>query len=90
MSSWKVTKIADVQMKNPVFLEGLPGIGNVGKIAVDFLMEELKTKKIYEVFSYTLPHSVFVNEDNLVELPNISIHYKSTGKGKPDLLFFGR
>ena len=29
------------KLKKPILIVGLPGIGNVGKIAVDFLIEEL-------------------------------------------------
>jgi uncharacterized protein (TIGR00162 family) len=72
-------------LKNPVLVEGMPGIGNVGKVAVDFIIDELKAKKLAELFSYTLPHSVFVNEKHLVELPSIELYYKER-KGKPDLL----
>jgi len=61
---------------NPILIEGLPGIGNVGKIAADFLVESLNAKKIYEIYSYSFPHSVFVNEENLVELPLVQIFYK--------------
>ena len=61
---------------NPILIEGLPGIGNVGKIAADFLVESLNAKKIYEIYSYSFPHSVFVNEENLVELPLVQIYYK--------------
>ena len=42
---WKVEYQAkNVKLTKPVFIEGLPGIANVGKIAVDFLVEELKAK----------------------------------------------
>lgn len=74
------------KLENPVLIEGLPGIGNVGKIAVDFIVEKLGAKKLYNVFSYYLPHSVFVNEDNLVELPKIEIYYKKSRNGR-DMLF---
>ncbi|MDO8511532.1 MAG: PAC2 family protein [Nanoarchaeota archaeon] len=76
-------------LNNPVLIEGLPGIGNVGKIAVDFLVEELKAKKLYSFFSYKFPHSVFVNDKNLVEMPKLELYYKQFGKGskKHDLLF---
>ena len=76
-------------LNNPVLIEGLPGIGNVGKIAVDFLVEELKAKRLYSFFSYRFPHSVFVNEKNLVEMPKLELYYKQFGKGskKKDLLF---
>ncbi len=86
---WQVIKESQKvpRLKNPVLIEGLPGIGNVGKIAIDFLIEELKAKKLYSLFSYTFPHSVFVNDDDLVELPSIEIYYKKfNGNGKRDLL----
>jgi uncharacterized protein (TIGR00162 family) len=68
------------KLKNPVLIEGLPGIGNVGKIAVDFIVDSKKGKKIYDVFSYYFPHSVFVNEKNLVELPKIEIYHVKAKK----------
>jgi len=85
---WRIMQIGkSPRLNNPVFIEGLPGIGNVGKVAVDFLIDELKAKKLYEITSYTFPHSVFVNEDNLVELPIVEIFYKKCGKR--DLLLLG-
>ncbi len=88
---WEVTAEtrAIPKLQNPILIEGLPGIGNVGKIAVDFLVNELKAKKIYSFFSCRFPHSVFVNSKNLVDMPRLEIYYKQFGKGtkKHDLLF---
>ena len=88
---WEITQEEKSlpKLNNPILIEGLPGIGNVGKIAVDFLVEELKAKKLYSFFSYKFPHSVFVNEKNLVEMPKLEMYYKQFGKGtkKHDLLF---
>ncbi len=85
---WKITQFGkSPKISNAVFIEGLPGIGNVGKVAVDFLIDELKAKKLYEITSYTFPHSVFVNEDNLVELPIVEIFYKQLNK--KDILLLG-
>jgi len=91
---WEVTiEEKEPQLNHPVLIEGLPGIGNVGKIAVDFLVEDLKAKKLYSFFSYKFPHSVFVNEKNLVEMPKVEIYYKkfnggskNGGSKKKDLL----
>ena len=86
---WKITQFGKTpKLNNPVFIEGLPGIGNVGKVAVDFLIDELKAKKLFEITSYTFPHSVFVNEDNLIELPIVEIFYKQFGS-KKDILLLG-
>jgi uncharacterized protein len=84
MTEWTAIIGKKPKLNNPVLIEGLPGIGNVGKVATDFIIEELKAEKICEFFSHKLPHSVFVNESNLVELPSISMYAK---KGKQDLLF---
>ena len=85
---WRIMQFGKApRLNKPVFIEGLPGIGNVGKVAVDFLIDELKAKKLYEITSYTFPHSVFVNEENLVELPIVEVFYK---KGrKRDILLLG-
>jgi len=90
MSTWKIDLIGKKpKLNKPILIEGLPGIGNVGKVAIDFLIDELKAKKMYEITSHTFPHSVFVNEDNLVELPRIEIYYKTFGKKKHDLILLG-
>ena len=86
MNEWKVTKVGKTpKLVNPILIEGLPGIGNVGKVAVDFIIDELEAKKVFELFSYAMPHSVFVNEANLVELPSIAVYHKKVRK--QDLLF---
>ena len=76
------------KLNKPILIEGLPGIGNVGKVVVDYLIDDLKAVKLYDISSDHMPHSVFVNEENLVELPSIEIYYKKAIKGcKNDLLF---
>jgi uncharacterized protein (TIGR00162 family) len=71
-------------LKKPVLVEGMPGIGNTGKIVVDFVIDKLKAKKLFSMYSYDFPHSVFVNNKNLVELPTIEMYYKKRDEG--DLL----
>lgn len=85
MSSWKIKTIKKVKLNKPVLIEGMPGIGNVGKIAADLVVEQLKASPLMSFFSSCLPNSVFVREDNLVELPKIEIYHKK--KGNKDFLF---
>ena len=89
MTEWKIKQTVKnlPKLNSPILLEGLPGIGNVGKVAVDFLVDNTSTKKIIEFISYSFPHSVFVNEENIIEMPSIEIYaLKRKGK-KYDLLF---
>lgn len=89
-SAWQITQECKTlpTLTNPILIEGLPGIGNVGKIAADFLVEELKAVKLYSFFSYKFPHSVFVTDNNLIEMPKIELYYKkwNGNSGKKDLL----
>ena len=83
--SWKIKRVSKKKYNKPILIEGLPGIGNVGKIAADLLLQEMKTTLDAEFFSYSLPNSVFIQEDNLVELPKIEMkHFKHK---KQDFLF---
>jgi len=73
----KIRQISKLKpLDKVVIIEGLPGIGNVGKITVDFIIEKIKAKKVYEIDSNSFPNCVFVNENNLVELPKIEIFHK--------------
>jgi len=73
---FEIKEFSKPELKNPILIEGLPGIGNVGKIAVDFMIDNLKAKKFIDIYSKAFPNSVFVNEKNLVHLPRISLYYK--------------
>ena len=89
MSTWRIDQFGKKpDLRNPLFTEALPGIGTLGKVAVDFIIDELNAKKLYEITSHTFPHSVFVNEKNLVELPKIEVFYKKFKRGR-DLLLLG-
>ena len=39
------------KLDNPTFVQGLPGIGNVGKLAAEHLKDELKAVKFAEIYS---------------------------------------
>ena len=71
------------KLNNPLLIEGLPGIGNVGKIAVEHLIEETKAKKFAEVYSKDFPPQVFINSDGTVKLVNNEFYYLK-GKKKTD------
>ncbi|HZX12260.1 MAG TPA: PAC2 family protein [Candidatus Nanoarchaeia archaeon] len=73
------------RLKKAIVIQGLPGMGSVGKIAVDFLVSATKAKKIAEIRSYLLPSYAFVNKENVLDVPKIEVYHKKS-KGK-DLLF---
>ena len=76
MSKWLASEkfSKSLQLKNPILIEGLPGIGNVGKIAIDYIIENVKPTLIYQLHSHSFPHSVFLTEENTIELPSVKIY----------------
>lgn len=83
METWEIRFSDNKQdLKDSILIAGLPGIGNVGKIVTDFLVEEMKAKKVCEFFSYRMPHSVFVNDKNLVLMPKIELYFAEKNKSK--------
>jgi uncharacterized protein (TIGR00162 family) len=76
------------KLKNPILIEGLPGIGNVGKLAVEHLIDTLKTTKFAEILSKDFPPQVFINTDGTIELVNNEFYYwKAKKKNQKDLIF---
>ena len=73
------------KLNNPVLIGGLPGIGNVGKIAADYLIEKFKMEKLADMFSQYLPPQVFLDENGIARLVRNSIYYKKF-RGKQDIL----
>ncbi len=79
-------KPEEVGLENPVFIEGLPGIGHVGKLVADHLVKELKAEKVVEIYSHYFPPQVIVEENGCIRMPNNEIYaWKSDGNA-PDLL----
>src|SRR5256885_4158286 len=77
------------KLDDPIFIEGLPGIGNVGKLAAEHLKDELKAVKFAEIFSKYFPPQVLVQEDGQVKLVNNEMHYVKRGAGKDLVLITG-
>jgi uncharacterized protein len=70
--------------KNPILIEGLPGIGLVGKIAAEHMIAELKAKRVADIYSPHFPHQVIMQKNGVMRMiKNRFYHVK--GK-KNDLL----
>ncbi|MFZ3382664.1 MAG: proteasome assembly chaperone family protein [Candidatus Methanoperedens sp.] len=73
------------RLKDPILIEGLPGVGHVGKLVAEHMIEELGAKKIMEIYSPHLPPQVIVEEDGTVRLVKNELYAYKT-KGKNDIL----
>lgn len=75
------------KLNNPMFIEGLPGIGNVGKLAVEHLIDSIKAKKFAEIYCKDFPPQVFINPDGTIELVKNEFYYwKAKKKEQRDIV----
>ena len=63
------------ELRDPVFIEGLPGIGLVGKLAADHLIQELNAVKFAELYSPHFMHQVLIKKNSVVELMKNEFYY---------------
>ena len=69
------------EMDHPILIEGLPGVGNVGKIAADYLCEKLDGKKFATIYSESFPPQVILDNDCVVHMACNELWYaKVNGK----------
>ncbi len=79
-----------ITLKDPVLVEGLPGVGNVGKLAVDYLREKLKAPAFGTIHSKFFPPQVYVSEDGIIRLVSNDLYYhRASGSGQRDLILLG-
>jgi len=73
---------------NAVLIEGLPGIGNVSRICVDFLIEKFKAVKLCNIYSDSFPNSVMVTDDSMIKLFKVEF-YHTRADGRDLILLIG-
>ena len=69
-----VKVIKKIELENPILIEGLPGVGHVGKLVAEHMVAELDTEKIIEIYSPHFPPQVIVKDDFTIELVKNEIH----------------
>jgi hypothetical protein len=89
MKETYIKQFVEIQPNNPVLIEGLPGLGLVGKIALRYLIKQLKAKKIAYLYSPHFPYFVLVNKKGNARLLRGAFYYYKNPKGNDILLFTG-
>ncbi len=71
--------LKEQSLKDATLFTGLPGIGLVGKICVDYMLKQLKPQKIAMIFSDSFPPSVHT-KDALIHLIHDELYaFRSNG-----------
>ncbi|RAP52272.1 MAG: proteasome assembly chaperone family protein [Methanosphaera sp. rholeuAM270] len=83
----KITEIEEINLKNPIVLEGLPGIGFVGKFVVDQIIKKRDATKFAELKSDYFPPQVTMKENGLIEhMKNEFYYIKDFGDDNQDVI----
>jgi uncharacterized protein (TIGR00162 family) len=67
-------KLSDPVLEDPIFVQGLPGFGNVGKIAAYLLLKFCGAKPFAELYSPSFPDYVSVSSKGICRLPRYEFY----------------
>ncbi len=79
--------LEEIELDNPIFIEALPGLGHVGKLAADHMIDELNATKFAEIYSPSFPPQVLIKEDGIIDNMLNELYYlKDVGEDNLDLI----
>ncbi|PSP33996.1 proteasome assembly chaperone family protein [Halobacteriales archaeon QH_10_67_22] len=88
MDEFERERVAEADLSEPVLVEGLPGVGHVGKLAAEHILEELDSEVLERVYSTHFPPQVSV-EEGRTELASATFHAVTPDEGRDLLVLTG-
>ena len=73
-------QLFDPQLENPIFVEGLTGLGNIGMIAARHLIESTGAKVFAELYTPYFPDYVIIKNDGTCHPPRYQFYAAKTQK----------
>ncbi|MEK6975556.1 MAG: proteasome assembly chaperone family protein [Candidatus Thermoplasmatota archaeon] len=90
MDRLRIKEHAKPKVKAPIFVEGLPGIGHVGKLAAQHIVESGKAALWLTIHSVDFPPQVAVGEDGIIRLLKVEVWtIPAKGKSAPLVVMTG-
>jgi uncharacterized protein (TIGR00162 family) len=87
MKKTVINELKTVELKNPILIEGFPGLGMVGNIASQYLVRQLKAQKLATLYSPHFPYHVIVSKKGGARLLRGQFYYWKNPNGENDLIF---
>lgn len=88
MKDTYIKEFAQAELRNPILVEGLPGLGLVGKIVIRYLIKQLKAQRFAYLYSPHFPYFVLVNKKGNVRLLRGTFYFWKNNYGQSDLILF--
>jgi len=89
MEKTKIEIEQEIETENPVFVEGLAGIGHIGRNTVSYIADETGAEQVGEITSHHFPPHTIVNNDKTVESIKNKIYALSRDEGRDIILLEG-
>lgn len=86
MGKTTIKMTAEQETENPLFIEGLAGVGHIGRNTVSYVAESMDARKIGEIKSSHFPPYTIVSDEKTVQTIKNEI-YELKRDGKQDLVF---
>lgn len=81
-----VIELEGVEFRSPVLIEGLPGLGMVGRISVRYLIKQLGARKFAEMYSPHFAYHVLVDREGAITLLKNEFYYWKDEKEDTELI----
>ena len=88
MDEFDIETVAEYDLDEPVLIEGLPGVGHIGKLAAEHLLEECESELVRRVYSEYFPPQVSVADEG-VKLACLEFHAVTPDEGNELLVLTG-
>jgi uncharacterized protein (TIGR00162 family) len=82
-----VKETVHIEAKDPILIEGLPGMGMVGRIVTRYLIKQLNAQRFAELYSPHFPYYILVNKKGNVRLLRAEFYFWKNPRVSNDLLF---
>jgi uncharacterized protein (TIGR00162 family) len=86
MKTTVIKEVNTIELKNPILVEGFPGLGMVGNIATQYLIRQLKTQKLATLYSPHFPYHVLVSKKGGARLLRGEFYFWKNEAGENDLI----
>jgi len=84
----KINVLKRPKLTNPILIEGLPGVGNIGRVSVGYMVKEMKAEKFADLYSkHFFPFVMIEDKNKIGLLKNEFYYWKSKKKGQRDIIF---
>jgi len=87
MQKTEIVEVVQAELKNPILVEGLPGLGMVGRIAVRYLAKSLGAERLAFLYSPHFPYYVVVSKKGDARLLRGEFRFWHNTKGDSDAVF---